>query len=149
MQDPLSINIPLAGVETELPQLPNADYPLQCTDSKIEMNSRQDGYNWNLEFTVQQNVTAIDGRQIVAGKFKLFKPVPLQPAPDSKDPEGYTRLIAEAVDALFGTDKSARPAFSAEVVEGAKGKLCVGTTKNEEYQGRTSTKLARLKKLPA
>lgn len=148
MEDPLKVNIQLAGVETEIPLLPEADYVVQCTESSIDPNKENIGLNWNLKLALTQSATAVDGR-IVQADFPLFAVYALQAREDSKDPEAFKRGISGAVDALFVTDKDSRPEFTLELVQQAVGKVCVAHVVQDEYQGRKNNKVKSLKKLPA
>jgi hypothetical protein len=148
MNDPLNINIPLEGVDTSLPLLPEQDYQLQCAESSVVPNKRKDGYNWALVFHTTEPLKAIDDRDVKVN-FPLYMQIALQPAEDSKDVEGFKRQLGQAVDALFGTSKENRPAFDMALVKSAVGRLVVATTKNEEFpekSGNKSTKISRLKK---
>lgn len=148
MNDPLNISIPLEGVETSLPLLPEQDFVLQVTESSIAPNKKETGHNWALTLNTTEPVTSIDGREVKVN-FPLFMQIALQPSEEAKDPEGFKRQIGSAVDALFGTSKENRPAFTLELVKAAVGKTVVATTKNEEYpkgSGNKSSKIARLKK---
>jgi hypothetical protein len=148
MQDPLNINIPLEGVDTSLPLLTEQDRQLQCTESAVVPNKRKDGYNWAMTFVTTEPETAVDGRDVKVG-FPLFQQIALQPAEESKDPEGFKRQLGQAVDALFGTTKENRPEFNMALVKAAVGRIVVATTKNEEYpqgSGNKSSKISRLKK---
>lgn len=151
MNDPLNINIPLEGVDTSLPLLPEQDYQLQCAESTVVPNKRKEGYNWSLVFHTTEPLTAVDGRDIKVN-FPLYMQIALQPAEESKDPEGFKRQLGQAVDALFGTTKENRPAFDMAMVKSAVGRIVLATTKNDEYpqgSGNKSTKIARLKKANA
>lgn len=151
MQDPLSVNIPLAGIDTTLPLFPETDYPLQCAESKIVPNKDTDGLNWHLVFKTTQEYTSMDQRPIKAGiPFDLY--IPLQPSkPTEKnpnpDPAQFVARIARTVDAIFGTSLENRPAFGAELVASCVGRTVKGTLKTEEYQGVKRSKLQGIKKL--
>lgn len=148
MTDPLSISVPLQGLETGLPLLPEADYEVQCTESKVEPNNRQDGFNWNLQLNTTQPTKANDGRD-VQPNFPLFVTMALQPAPESKDPDAFRRNLGSTVDALFGTSKDNRPDFSAEVVNGAVGRKCIAHVYNEEYPKGSGQLFNRVRRLKA
>ena len=147
MQDPLNINVPLAGVDTSLPLIPEADVFVQCSESTIDPNKDKTGYNWNLVLNTTETIQSTDGRDIKPN-FPLFFVAALQPREDSKDVEAFRRNLGEAVDALFGTTKENRPDFSRELVASAVGKTCVAHVFIDQYQGRDLNKIKRLKKAP-
>lgn len=148
MIDPLSVNIQLDGVETTIPLLPEGQYLLQCTESKIEPNKDQNGLNWNLKLELAQQVEALDGRSVSPG-FPLYSTCALQARPDSSDPEAFKRSIAETIDALFGTSKEDRPRFGMDLANAAVGRTCLGQTYIDEWpegSGNKKNKIRRLKK---
>lgn len=145
MTDPLNISIPLAGVETDFPLLPEADYQLQITESTVAPNKANEGYNWNLTLVTTAPVAGVDGRPVNVGT-KIFMVSALQAKADSTDPQAFIRGLSDTIDAIFGSDKTNRPNFDQAVVTGALGKSVVAHVKIEEYQGRKSNKIARLKK---
>lgn len=145
MQDPLQINVPLAGVETSLPLLPERDYPVQCSESTVDPNKDKTGFNWNLVLNTTEQITSTDGRE-VKPNFPLYFVAALQPREDSKDVEAFRRNLSEAVDALYGSTKENRPDFSREVVNSAVGKTCIAHVFIDQYQGRDLNKIKRLKK---
>lgn len=145
MQDPLSINIPLAGVETTLPLLPEADYQVQVVESSADPNKDGTGLNWNLKVALVNPATALDQREVKPG-YPFFAVYALQARADSKDPEAYQRSLGETVDALFGTDKSNRPAITSALIAEAVGKYATATVVIDEYQGNKNNKVRRLKR---
>jgi hypothetical protein len=146
MQDPLNINVPLAGVETSLPIIPEADYVVQCSESTVDPNKDKTGYNWNIVVNTTDVIKSTDGRE-VKPNFPLYLAMALQPREDSKDQEAFRRTLGEAVDALYGTTKENRPDMSREVVNGAVGRTCIAHVFIDTYQGRELNKIKRLKKL--
>src|ERR1700704_6164401 len=110
MTDPLNISIPLEGVDTSLPLLPEADYTLQVVESSVDPNKDKTGYNWRLKLATTEPATSADGRAIKPN-FPVFMTFALQAREDSTDPEAFKRQLGEAVDAIFGTSKENRPAF--------------------------------------
>ena len=148
MQDPLNIEVPLAGVDTSLPLLPERDYIVQCTESTIDPNKDKTGYNWNLVLNTTEMITSTDGREIKPN-FPLYFVAALQPREDSKDVEAFRLSLGEAVDALYGTTKENRPDFSRELVSSAVGKTCVAHVFIDQYQGTDRNKIKRLKKQAA
>ena len=64
MDDPLNLSVPLAGVETDLPLLPEADYQFQVKESTVDANKLGDGRNWNIKFGLATKATATDGREV-------------------------------------------------------------------------------------
>jgi hypothetical protein len=145
MQDPLSVNIPLKGVESSLPLFPEADYPLQVTESTVDPNKDKDGFNWNLKLATTEVYTSTDGRE-VKPNFPFYFTLALQARPDSKDPEAFVRNLCEAVDAIFGTTKEDRPELSRELIDSAVGKTVIAHVFIDQYQGRDLNKIKRLKK---
>lgn len=145
MQDPLNIAIPLAGVETSLPLFPEADYVLQVSESSVDPNKDQTGFNWNLTLNTTETYESTDGRE-VKPNFPFYFTLALQPRADSKDPEAFRRNLAEAVDAVFGTSKENRPEMSRELVNSAVGKTVVAHVFIDTYEGRQLNKVKRIKK---
>lgn len=149
MFDPLSISIPLAGVDTTYPLIPSADYPFQIVESKVVPNKRQDGHNWEITLATTAPITAVDNRVVNPdARFGFW--VALQPGPDAKDPQGFLKGISSAIDAIFGTSIDNRPTFNKELWESATGKTVIGHVTVEVDQrpgsdGKQSNKIARLK----
>src|SRR5205814_652337 len=98
----LQVNVPLAGVDTSLPLLPEADYTLQITESTIDPNKDKNGLNWNIKAATTEPAKAVDGRD-VQPNFPFFAVFALQARDDSKDVEAFKRNLGGAVDAIFGT----------------------------------------------
>ena len=144
MTDPLQVAIPLKGVEASLPLFPEADYPLQCTESSIDPNKDKNGYNWNLRLNTSEMYVSTDGRE-VKPNFPFYFTLALQPREDSTDKEAYIRNLCAAVDALFGTTKDDRPEMSRELVQAAVGKKCVAHVYIDTWQGRQLNKIKNLK----
>lgn len=145
MQDPLNINIPLAGVETSLPLFPEADYSVQCSEATVDPNKDKNGYNLNLKLCTTETHTSTDGRE-VKPNFPFYFTLALQAREDSKDVEAFRRNLGEAVDALMGTTKDNRPDMSRELVNSLVGKSCIAHVVVDTYQGRELNKIKRLKK---
>lgn len=146
MLDPLSISIPLEGVDTSMPLLPEADYDFQIVESIPKINKRQDGYNWNLKLSLLSPATSTEGKPINPG-FPIFHTVALQAAPDAKDAEGFKRGLGEAIDAIFGSTKENRPRFNKELWEAAVGKSVRAHIVVDNYEGKDNNKVKRLKKI--
>lgn len=146
MQDPLNISVPLAGVETSLPILPEADYTVQVTESTVDPNKDKTGYNWNIKLCTTDTHTSTDNRE-VKPNFPFYMTLALQAREDSKDVEAFRRNLGEAVDALMGTTKDNRPDMSRELVDSVVGKTCIATVFIDTYQGRQNNKVKRLKKV--
>lgn len=146
MTDPLNISVPLAGIETSLPIVPESDYEVQCTESTVDPNKDKLGYNWNLKLCTTSSIIAVDGRE-VKPNFPFYFTLALQAREDSKDVEAFRRNLGEAVDALFGTTKENRPDMSRELVDTAVGKKCIAHVFIDKYQGRDLNKIKRLKKI--
>lgn len=144
MQDPLNISVPLAGVETSLPLLPEADYSVQVSESTVDPNKDKTGYNWNLKLCTTETHEAVDKRE-VKPNFPFYYTLALQARDDSKDVEAFRRNLGEAVDALFGTSKENRPDMSRELVDSTVGKKCIAHVFVDNYQGRDLNKIKRLK----
>lgn len=144
MNDPLNINIQLGNVETSVPLLPEADYLLQVAESTIDPNKDKTGLNWNLKLVTTSPATAVDGRD-VAPNFPVFTVCALQAKDDSKDPDAFKRMIAQTIDALFGTDKSNRPDFNRALVDSAVGKQVMAHVFIDDYQENKHNKVKRLK----
>lgn len=146
MQDPLNINIALAGVETTLPLLPEMDYTVQVAEASADPNKDGTGLNLNLKLALVNPTTAVDGRE-VKPNFPLFAVYALQARADSKDPEAFQRSLGECIDALFGTGKENRPALTHPLIQDMVGKSAIATVVIDEYQGNKNNKVRRLKKL--
>lgn len=144
MQDPLRLNITLAGVDATLPLLPEADYLVQVKESSIDPNKDQNGLNWNLKLGIVNPATAVDGRA-VNPDYPVFAVYALQAKADSKDPEAFKRSLCEAIDALLGTNKDTRPDLTQALLTEMVGKQCVAHVIIDEYQGNKNNKVRRLK----
>ena len=110
MNDPLGLNIDLAGVSTAMPVLPAAKYPMHI--ASVEPKQGKDDPNKRnllVSFTTAEDVTLADGSIISAG-FKLSKYYPLQQSDNPKAPD-FRRDLAVLVDAALGTDESNRPSL--------------------------------------
>lgn len=145
MIDPLNISLDLTNVETTLPILPDGDYRFQIAESAIVPNKDATGYNWKLKLGLADPATAVDGRP-VAPNFPVFHTMALQAREDSNDKEAFKRSIGEAIDAIYGTDKSNRPNFNAQLVQDVVGKTVKATIAIDTYQGNQNNKVRRLKK---
>jgi hypothetical protein len=145
MTDPLNVSVPLAGVDTTLPLLPEADYVVQCVESTIDPNKDKTGLNWNLKLATTEPTTSADGSRQINPNFPVFMTLALQPREDSKDTEAFRRSLGEAVDALFGTSKENRPDFNRNLVASAVGKTCIAHVYIDEWQGKQNNKVKRLK----
>lgn len=144
MIDPLNVDIQLGDVETSVPLLPEADYALQVAESTIDPNKDKTGLNWNLKLVTTTPATSVDGRD-VAPNFPVFTVCALQAREDSKDPDAFKRMIAQTIDAIFGTTKENRPNFNRELVDAAVGKQVLAHVFIDEYQGNKNNKVKRLK----
>lgn len=145
MQDPLNVNVPLAGVDTSIPLLPEADYPVQIKESTVDPNKDKTGLNWNIKFATTEPTKSVDGRDVKPG-FPIFSVYALQAREDSKDAEAFKRQLGQAVDAIFGTSKDNRPDFNRELVNSAVGRPVIAHVFIDEYQGNQNNKIKRLKK---
>jgi hypothetical protein len=145
MNDPLNISVELTGVETTLPLLRENDYRFQIVESTIDPNKNQDGLNWNLKLGLAEPAEATDGR-VVSVNFPVFMTLALQAKADSKDPEAFKRSLGEAIDAIFQTDKTNRPAFNRQTATEAVGKTVKAHIYIDNYNDRESNKVKRLKK---
>lgn len=144
MQDPLSISIPLSGVETDYPLLPAGDYALQVKESEAVPNKDNSAWQWKLVLETTSPITAIDGREIKVGT-KLFSFLPLAAKPDSKDPDWWMRNLCSTIDGLLGTNKDNRPNFDGSIVQRALGIQVVCAVKVDTFEGRTSNKIQTFK----
>src|SRR5882757_6592759 len=132
MQDPLQVNVALAGVDTSLPTLKEGDYKVQVAESTIDPNKNTDGLNWNLKLATTEPSVAVDGRDVKVN-FPVFAVYALQPAKDSKDVDAFRRNLGQAVDAIFGSNKDNRPEFSHALAQQAVGKLVIAQVYPDEY----------------
>lgn len=146
MQDPLSFSLPQQGVDTSFPLMAEGDYEFQISESAPVPNKRQDGYNWKLKLNSVGPIPGVDGKDL-APNAAVFHTIALQPAPDATDPNGFRRGIADATDAIFGTNKDNRPDFNKELWEAAVGKRVKAHIVIDEYQGVKNNKIKRLKKV--
>ena len=148
MTDPLNINVSLAGVETSLPLLPEGDYTFQVVESAVGTNKDQNGLNWSLKLALTTPAVAVDGREIQPN-FPVYHTLALQAKEGSKDVDAFRRSLGEAVDAMFGTDKTNRPDFNQALVGESVGKLVLAHIYIDEWQGKNSNKIKRLKAVTA
>lgn len=144
MQDPLNVDIQLEGLETSLPLLPDGDYAFQVVESSIDANKDKNGLNWNLKLALTNPATAVDGRDIQPN-FPVFAVLALQAKADSKDVDAFRRSLGEAIDAIYQTDKTNRPNFTRILATEAVGKLVTGQIYIDQFNGRQSNKVKRLK----
>jgi len=147
MQDPLSFNIPGAGVDTSFPLMAEGDYDFQIVESAPKPNKRQDGYNWNLKLaSVNEIPNADPSKGPIAPGANVFLQVALQPAPEAESPEGFKKNLFATVDGIFGTDASNRPDFNQETWTTAIGKVVKAHIVIDEFKGEKNNKVKRLKK---
>lgn len=146
MTDPLNISIQLDDVDSDFPLLPEGDYPFQIAASTIEPNKDKTGHNWKITLALTTPSTAIDDREVKVNT-KIFDMAALQAREDSTDADAFRRGISERVDAIFGTAKANRPAFTKALVDEALGKPVIGHVYIDEYQGKKSNKIKRLKRV--
>lgn len=146
MTDPLNISIQLDDVDSDFPLLPEGDYPFQISASTIEPNKDKNGHNWKIVLALTSPATAVDGREVKVNT-KIFDMAALQAREDSTDADAFRRGISERVDAIFGTAKANRPVFNRALVDSALGKPVIGHVYIDEYQGKKSNKIKRLKKV--
>lgn len=146
MNDPLKINVQIGGIDSSVPLLPEGDYQVQVVESTVEPNKDKTGLNWNMKLGLAGAATAIDGRP-VNPNFPFFMVLALQAREDSKDPEAFKRSLCDAVDAIFGTDKTNRPDITLPTIQSAVGKLVMAQVILDEYQGVKNNKVRRLKKI--
>lgn len=144
MQDPLSISIPLSGVETDYPLLPAGDYELMVQESNAIPNKDNTAWQWKLGLVTTNPVTAIDGREMKTGT-KLTHFIPLAAKPDSKDPDWWMRNLCSTIDGIFGTNKENRPTFDGALVQKALGARVVCAVKVETFDGQTRNKIQTFK----
>lgn len=145
----MSVNIDLQGVDTNVPVLPESDVQLQVVESTIEANKDRNGNNWKIKLATTNPTTAVDGRELKPN-FPVFHTCALQAREDSTDPEAFKRSLCETVDAIFGTDKTNRPAINKALIDAAVGRLVMGHVYPDEYpkaSGKFNTKIRHLKKL--
>lgn len=150
MTDPLSINIPAAGIDTSRPLLPEGDYRLQITACEIKPGSEKVGnvLQWAPTLVTTEPATAVDGRDIPPNTLLFLDwPFDLAPRPDSKYPNAWRDSLLNAVDAILGTDKDTRPDITKDVLDSTVGKIVIGTVKiDEDKNGVKRNKVTRLKK---
>ncbi len=145
LQDPLTVNIALKGVKTELPLLPEKEYRFQVVESTIDPNKDTTGLNWNLVLQTPAPETAVDNRDIPPGH-KVFLTAALQAREDSKDREAFRRGLGQIMDALDGTNEDNRADFTQVYASSCAGKFLRATAVIDTYQGRQNNKLKNLKK---
>lgn len=145
MNDPLQISVPLAGVSTDVPLLPEGIYSFQVSESSAGPNKAGTGMNWSLKLALTAPATSVDNKPINVN-FPVFMQLALQAKEDSKDPDAFRRSLAETVDALFGTTQDNRPELSHDLITQAVGKVVNAQITIDEYEGRKSNKVRRLKK---
>jgi hypothetical protein len=144
MTDPLNVSIPLAGVETSIPLLPEGEYILQCSEATVDPNKDQNGFNLNMTLNTTETVTAVDDRE-VKPNFPLYFTNALQARSDSKDPEAFRRNLASTVDAFFRTSKENRPEISRELIASMVGKQVIATVVHDTYEEVVRAKVKRIK----
>lgn len=141
----MSFNVPVAGVSTEVPLLPEGDVLLQIVESTVEPNKDKVGLNWKLKAVTTTPLKSVDGRDI-APNFPLYHTMALQAKDGSTDPEAFRRSLSEAVDAIFGTTKDNRPDINRPLVDSAVGRSVIAHVYIDEWQGKQNNKVKRLKK---
>lgn len=146
MNDPLQITVPLTGVETEMPLLPEGDYDFQIVESAPAVNKKNTGYNWNMKLALTSPATSTTNTPIHPNFPVFVNNIALQPSEDSADKEAYKRSIADAIDGIFGTTKDNRPDFNKELWESAVGRNVRARITIEEWQGKHSNKVKRFVK---
>lgn len=147
MEDPLNINIELEGVESSMPTIPEGDHVLQVAEATIDPNKDKNGHNLNIKWVTTETLASLDGREIKPN-FPVYSVYALQAREDSKDVEAFRRNLCDLVDALFGTNKSNRPALSRETINSMIGRSAKATCYLDEYpkgSGNFNTKIRRVK----
>lgn len=148
MDDPLNINIPLEGIDTSFPLMPEGDYPLQIVGNKLGPNYDKTVQCWEPELVTTTQVTSVDGRDIpVNSKAFLQWPIDLAAKPDAKDPTLWRTTLCNTVDAIMGSTKENRPAFTKALLDSMIGKTIIGhVIIDEDKNGVRRNKVKRLKK---
>lgn len=128
MIDPLNVNIAVEGIDTSYPLIPEGDYTLQISESPTEANYDQTILVWAPKFVTIEPIPALQEGRVVQPNTKVFMawPLELEERADSKYPGQWVNTLCDAVDAIFGTDKTNRPAVTKALIESATGKtvLC-------------------------
>lgn len=153
MTDPLNIEIKQEGVDTSFPLMAEGDVDFQIVESVPKPNKKQTGYNWHLKLaSISETPNNDPSKGPIAPNSNVFLDIALQPAEGAEDPNGFRRGIADATDAIFGTDKNNRPDFNKKLWEDALGKTVKAQIYVDEYpkgSGNFSNKVRRLKKATA
>jgi hypothetical protein len=145
--DPLNLNIDLAGVQTAMPVLPAGKHPFVVDNAEVKPG-KEDPTKRNLvvTFALAAVVSLADGTNINPG-YKLTKFYPLQQSDNPKAPD-FKRDIAVLFDAVYDTDESTRPPLTGETVMGMFGKpVLVNVTVEQDPTYGTQNRVGRISKV--
>lgn len=122
---------------------------MRITSSTLQPNKNQDGWNWNLELQLLSPEPSVDPTREVTTEQKFFFTCACQPgaAKDGKvpDPDGFKRMIADAQDAIRGSDDiTTRPTFDREFIPSCEGREVIAVVFHDTWQGEKKAKIKRL-----
>ncbi len=146
MNDPLNVKVPMRGVNTQIPLLPEKEIRLQVAESTIDPNNANTGLNWNIRFGTTTPETAVDNRDVPPGH-AIFHTCSLPSETD--DAKTFTfkqRFLGELMDAIDGTNEDTRGDFDHAYAAACPGKFIRATPVVDTYNGRQNNKLKNLKK---
>lgn len=153
MQDPLSFNVPTAGIDTSFPLIPEGDYELQITESNFgPSNFDKEVLAWSPKLVTTTPITSVDGRSIPVGSQVYLKAAfDLQEQADSKYPGSWIISLCSVVDAIHGTNKDTRPDVNKTLLDSSVGKKVIGHViiDEDKRDGTKRNKIKKLKSLPA
>ena len=147
MNDPLSLNVQLAGVDTRMPILPETEYLFQFAKAQVVPNKDETGRNLEVTFNLAQEATSTTGKAIAPG-FPIKSYYPLQASEKSKSPEFFREQLAGLIDAVFGRDPedhANRPDLTGELVQQMLGRNVIAKVVIDNFNDRESNKISRLR----
>jgi hypothetical protein len=136
MNDPLSFEINMTEVNTDMPRLPKGEYLFGIKEATVAPNKEQTGHNLMVIFELRQPATSHTGDPINAG-YPVRKYYPLQQSQKENAPD-FRRDIAILLDAAYGVKNPAdRPKLNTETIAGLaqRNVVLVLNLKDDENYG--------------
>lgn len=139
-QGPISLDVDLTQVDTQIPVLNKGLYDLQIASFTKEENKEKTGYNLKVGFKTTTKETSVQGKEVNPG-FPLFIYIPLQNKQGGSSSFDFRVRLAQLQEAALGEK---RPQFNSEELIGKVVRAACKPEDTDDY-GLT-TKVGRLTK---